>query len=246
VPGSRVFDKAGASGLRVTDWQNVILVNMLGQRFYDETAGQYPGNRYNTISPYTPASYINAKNVKFNPANWIPAAMNGVNDGKNGGGPIWAIFDADAVAREKWTTEYPSVDTKNGFFFSAGSLAELARKIQMKYQRMAMPPANLEVTVARYNSFVDAGKDEDFEKPKPQYKIAKPPFFAAWSMPVIHDTRAGLRINVKCQVVDMSGEVIPNLYCGGESAGGFSMHGLARCLCQGYIAGHSAHAEKSV
>ena len=59
----------------------------------------------------------------------------------------------------------------------------------------------------------------------------------------MHDTRAGLRINGQCQVVDFSGEVIPGLYCGGESAGGFSMHGLARCLCQGFIAGHNAHAE---
>src|SRR4029434_908545 len=32
MPGSRVFDKAGATGLQVTDWQNVILVNMLGKR----------------------------------------------------------------------------------------------------------------------------------------------------------------------------------------------------------------------
>nr|ACN58792.1 fumarate reductase flavoprotein subunit [uncultured bacterium BLR9] len=246
MPGSRVFDKAGAIGLRVTDWQNVILVNMLGQRFYDETGGQYPGNRYNTFSPYTPQNPINAKNVKFNPANWIPAALNGVNDGKNGGGPIWAIFDAEAAAREKWTPEYPHVDTKNGFFFSGNSVAELAQKVRMKYQRLPMPPANLEATVARYNSFVETGADEDFGKPKPQYRIAKPPFFAAWAMPVIHDTRAGLRINAKCQVVDMSGEVIPNLYCGGESAGGFSMHGLARCLAQGYIAGHAAHAEKTI
>jgi hypothetical protein len=37
--------------------------------------------------------------------------------------------------------------------------------------------------------------------------------------------------------------VIPRLYSGGESAGGFSMHGLARCLCQGFIAGKNAHDE---
>ncbi len=53
----------------------------------------------------------------------------------------------------------------------------------------------------------------------------------------MHDTRTGLRINARCQVVDMAGQVIPGLYCGGESAGGFSQHGLARALCQGYIAG---------
>ena len=29
-PGSEVFEQARATGLRVTDWQNVILVNMLG------------------------------------------------------------------------------------------------------------------------------------------------------------------------------------------------------------------------
>ena len=53
----------------------------------------------------------------------------------------------------------------------------------------------------------------------------------------------GLRINAKCQVVDLNGEVIQGLYCGGESAGGFSMHGLARATCQGYIAGKNASAE---
>jgi succinate dehydrogenase/fumarate reductase flavoprotein subunit len=244
MPGSRVFDQAGASGLRVTDYQNLIHVNMLGKRFYDESGPQYPGNRYNTVQPYFPDSPKNAKNVKFNPDNWIPAAMAGIGDGKNGGGPIWAIFDADAVAREKWTVAPPWVDIKNGFFFSADSIGALASKIQMKYQRVPMPPANLEATVTRYNSFVDTGADEDFGKPKPTYKIAKAPFYAAWSTPVVHDSRAGLRINANCQVVDMNGQVIPNLYTGGETAGGFSMHGLARCLCQGFIAGHRAHAEK--
>jgi succinate dehydrogenase/fumarate reductase flavoprotein subunit len=101
----------------------------------------------------------------------------------------------------------------------------------------------LEATVARYNSFVDSGLDEDFGKPKPLHKIAKPPFYAAWAAPVVHDTRAGLRINANCQVVDMNGQVIPGLYCGGESAGGFSQHGLARAACQGYIAGGHAAAE---
>jgi hypothetical protein len=44
----------------------------------------------------------------------------------------------------------------------------------------------------------------------------------------------------------MSGRVIPGLYCGGESAGGFSEHGLARATCQGCIAGRNAVAEKAV
>jgi predicted oxidoreductase len=62
---------------------------------------------------------------------------------------------------------------------------------------------------------------------------------------VLHDTRAGLRINGRCQVVDMNGEIIPGLYSGGETAGGFGMHGLARCTCQGFIAGRQAAAEQA-
>jgi succinate dehydrogenase/fumarate reductase flavoprotein subunit len=239
-PGSTVFHKARATGLPVTDWQNVILVNMIGQRFYDETGGAFTSNNYNHIKSYTPYNYLNAKNITYNPNNFLNAAMAGIGDGKNGGGPIWAIFDADAVIREKWSPEPPFVDTAEGFFFSADTIPELASKIRMKYQRVKMPPDALEATVARYNSFVDSGNDKDFGKPTPRYKIEKPPFYAAWSTPVPHDTRAGLRINARCQVIDMQGEVIPGLYCGGESAGGFSEHGLARCIVQGLIAARDA------
>jgi urocanate reductase len=52
-----------------------------------------------------------------------------------------------------------------------------------------------------------------------------------------------LRINARCQVLDLSGAIIPGLYCGGESAGGFSLHGLPRALCQGLIAGRNAAAK---
>ena len=88
--------------------------------------------------------------------------MAGIDDGQNGGGPIWAIFNADAVARENWEPTPPNVDIAEGFFFSADTLADLATKIVMKYQRVPMPPGNLEQTVARYNSFVDSGIDVDF------------------------------------------------------------------------------------
>ncbi len=244
MPGSEVFHKARGSGLRVMNWQDVILVNMLGKRFYDETSGGFTANDYNFVKPYTQYSYLNAKNQKYNPNNFLNAAMAGFADGHNGGGPIWAIFDADAVTREKWDPRPPNVDPEFGFFVTANTLSELARSIKMKYQRMPMPPENLEQTVARYNSFVDSGVDEDFGKPKPLYKIAKPPFYAAWSTPAVHDTRAGLRINAKSQVMDFHGNVILGLYCGGESAGGFSQHGLARAIVQGLIAAKNAVKEK--
>jgi hypothetical protein len=243
-PGSEVFDKARATGLPVKDWQDVVLVNMIGKRFYDETARQFSSGNYGSIDPYVPNNYRNGQNLKFNPNTFLDAALAGVGDGHNGGGPIWAIFDADAVGREQWDPKPPNVDYEAGFCFTADTIEELARKIVMKYQRVPMPPEALAATISRYNSFVDSGVDEDFSKPKPLYKISKPPFYAGWATPVLHDTRAGLRINARCQVVDMNGQVIPGLYCGGESAGGFSMHGLARATCQGFIAGTNATAEK--
>jgi succinate dehydrogenase/fumarate reductase flavoprotein subunit len=103
-----------------------------------------------------------------------------------------------------------------------------------------MPGAALEETVARYNEFVDHGKDEDFGKPVPMHKIKTAPFYAAWSTPCIHDCLSGLRITAKAQVVDLSGQVIPGLYCAGESSGGFNQHGLAKSLTFGRIAGREA------
>ena len=72
-PTSPHFFRARAVGLVVKDYQNVILVKENGLRFYDETV---PTSDYE----------------------YYAAALAWTGDPKklNGGGPIWAIFDADA------------------------------------------------------------------------------------------------------------------------------------------------------
>jgi hypothetical protein len=157
----------------------------------------------------------------------------------NGGGPIWAIFDADGAAREKWDPKPPHVDP-DGFFYSADTLGELAGRIKSQYQKQPMPGGALTETVARYNSFVDGGADQDFKKKTPMHKIEKPPFYAAWATPILHDTLTGLRTNTNSQVMDMNGQVIAGLYSAGECQGGFAQHGLARCIVFGRIAGRHA------
>ncbi|MGA2712982.1 MAG: FAD-dependent oxidoreductase [Bryobacteraceae bacterium] len=217
-PGSPMFKLAGASGLTVRDFQDVILVNQIGQRFWNEVDESY---------------------------DFLSACMGtngslGKNGSKaNGGGPIWAIFDSDAVKREGWDPQPPNVDL-NGWFFSADTIAELAGKIKNPYQFQPVPARALEETVAKYNSYVDMGKDQDFAKPTPKYKVQTPPFHAAWSTPILHDTLTGIKINSKCQVVDVQGKVIEGLYCAGESAGGFALHGLPRVIVFGRIAGREA------
>jgi hypothetical protein len=244
-----IFPLARATGLSVKDWQDLILVNQVGKRFYDETKGDPPhGNMGHQIEPYVPNDYRNSENVRFNPTKYnfthAALAMNEYSEPPDYcSGPVWAIFDADAVQREGWKVTPPHVDPQ-GYFFSANTLAELAAAIENEYQAKPMKGEILQATVERYNSFVDSGKDVDFGKPAPQYKIQTPPFYAAWGMPLVHDTRAGLRINAKCQVIDMNGQVIPGLYCAGESAGGFNQHGMGRCATQGYISGLNAAAEK--
>ena len=54
-PGSEVFDKARATGLHVGDWQDLVLVNMIGKRFYDETARQFSSGNYESMLPYDAA-----------------------------------------------------------------------------------------------------------------------------------------------------------------------------------------------
>jgi len=103
-PGSPMFQLAGASGLTVDDFQDVILVNQIGRRFWNELDSSY---------------------------DFLSACLGtngslGKNGSKaNGGGPIWAIFDSDAVKRESWDPQPPNVDL-NGWFFSANTIAELA------------------------------------------------------------------------------------------------------------------------
>jgi len=149
----------------------------------------------------------------------------------------------DAVTREKWDPNPPNVDL-NGFFFSADTVAELAGKIKNPYQRQPMSGSVLEQTVAKYNSYVEMGTDTEFGKPTPMFKIQKPPFYAAWSTPILHDTLTGLKINTKCQVIDTRGQVIPGLYAAGETAGGFALHGLPRVTVFGRIAGREAATAK--
>jgi urocanate reductase len=220
-PTSPHFFRAGALGLVVGNYQNVILVKENGLRFYNETV---PNQDYE----------------------YYAAALAWTGDPKklNGGGPIWAIFDADAVTREKWDLKPPHVD-RNGYFFSGDTLEELAANINNEYQWRPMPGAALRKSVERYNSFVDTGVDADFKKPRPMYKIAKPPFYAAWSTPALHDSYTGIRINTSAQALDLRGKVIPGLYACGDSAGGFGQHGICRAATFGRIAGFHAAQQQA-
>ncbi|MEG0144534.1 MAG: flavocytochrome c [Clostridia bacterium] len=86
--------------------------------------------------------------------------------------------------------------------------------------------AALKETVTNYNSYVDAGKDPEFNKRSMPSKIEKAPFYMIKAVPAVHHTMGGIKINDQAQVVGTDGQVIEGLYAAGETTGG--VHGTNR------------------
>jgi hypothetical protein len=185
------------------------------------------------VEPYVPNDHRNTEKLGYTPHkyNFVHAAlaMNEYSEPPDyPAGPQWAIFDADAVAREGWKVVPPYVDP-DGYFFSGNTLPELAAAIKNEYQAKPMSGDILQATVDRYNSL----SIKEWTKITPgrrlKCKIQKPPFYAALGTVIVHDTRCGLRINARCRGRHERPSH-PGLYCAGESAGGFNpaWHGALR------------------
>lgn len=228
--GSRLWKLVRANGIS-PDYNSLCIVNMLGQRFANEDDG--------TTGLYSP---------EYKAYDFYNAAMSSViidpkGDGnaRRYGGPIWAIFDHDAAVRNDWSMTQGIVDYEGGYCFKADTLEELAAAVVNKYyEDIKMDPQTLVDTISRYNSYVESGVDAEYGKKTLGHKIEKGPFYAAWATPNLHDCYAGLRVDPSMQVLDLHGELIPGLFCAGESCGGMRIHGLGRVMTSGYIAGRSA------
>lgn len=104
----------------------------------------------------------------------------------------------------------------------------------------------LKVTVDKYNSYVENGKDLEFNKRSLPAKIEKAPFYIVKAAPAVHHTMGGIKINTEAQVLDKNDKVIKGLYAAGEVTGG--IHGtnrlgsdaLADITVFGRIAGQNA------
>lgn len=104
----------------------------------------------------------------------------------------------------------------------ADTLEELAKKLNM-------PVENLKKSVEDYNKVV-AGNYKDplgfVANNKADKQMTEGPWYACQKVPTLHHTMGGLEINVKAQVLDTNGKVIPGLYAAGETTGG--IHGSNR------------------
>lgn len=260
LPGAAHFPYRRSAGINVgaAGFEHLIAVNQVGKRFFNEMGltrayGNSAFPQSGSIKPWNEYVHGDWRNCApeaiaavYEDNFSIDAAL-AVNEGSQPPhflpGPIWAIFDQAAVERGGWNVDPPNTGD-NGLFFKADTIEELAEAM-MGNEHQNVPVTYLRETVDRWNSYVTAGADPDFERGSdaPMHAIGTAPFYAARILIEWHDSCGGLRINGKAQVLDMKGEVIPGLYAGGEATGAHLMHGLGKCCTHGYMAGTAAAAE---
>jgi hypothetical protein len=278
-PGHPTFPFRGSTGLDIgrAGFEHLIVVNQVGKRFFNEWRfplrlgiSAYPGGPSQAVPnpglSHIPRDWRNCRpewiRQSYNYEPGLDAAL-AINEGSRPpeyySGPIWAIFDSDAVMRNPaWQLRFPYVNERNGYFFKADTLEELASKIFAGHPFQRVPMAYLVQTVTTWNSYVTSGVDPEFERhapvpvppvlptplpTPPMHPIQNPPFYALSVQAIWHDSYGGLRVNGRQQVIDMKGQPIPGLYAGGEAVGGIGMHGLGRCHVHGFIAGTQVAGE---
>jgi predicted oxidoreductase len=94
----------------------------------------------------------------------------------------------------------------------ASTIEELGRIVGVNTQ-------NLRETITKWNGYVAAGKDLEFDRKDLNYKIENPPYYAIRTACRIVGTSGGPAVDVRQRVLDATGRVIPGLYAAGEVSG---------------------------
>jgi len=163
--------------------------------------------------------------------------------------PAWLVFDSTVRERVVAGDFAPGSPTPE-WVVEADTVEQLA-------ERIGVPAEALSRTVQRWNSQVEAGKDEDFGRasvwfegwtsggPNPAMlaPVASGPFFALRFYDGALGTAGGLQTDKHGCVVAMRGGVIPGLYAAGNAAAsvfGPAYPGGGATLGQGLAFGHFA------
>lgn len=127
----------------------------------------------------------------------------------------YLLFDQDVRESLSAIEKY----IKEGIVVQADSIEELA-------QKAGIDAEGLKKTVEEYSSYQESGTDGEFGRASMERPLTKAPYYAALSVPAIHHTMGGVKINTSTQVLKEDGSVIPGLYAAGEVTGG--VHGANR------------------
>lgn len=147
--------------------------------------------------------------------------------------PCYLIFDSLYLQKHIFDGLPPgNTDALEDWVAKGSTLAQVAEKLKI-------PAAKLQATVARYNETARRGKDPEFNRrPETIGSLEKSPFYGVQLTPASDPFRAGTKVavNTKAQVLHhATQEPIPNLYaCGAVAA--------SRLWGIGYQAGFSLMA----
>lgn len=153
---------------------------------------------------------------------------------KDGLGYVWTISDQAAIDATEGRTKR-GLDME---YITADTVAELAEK-------MGVDAAGLEKTINDFNSYVDAGYDEEFGRIGDQLTTKlTAPYVALAQVPCEIITYGGIARNADAEVLRADGTSIPGLFVAGEASANSAYMGftLANCFAWGRIAGASAAA----
>jgi succinate dehydrogenase/fumarate reductase flavoprotein subunit len=246
APGSRGdhlgFAAQVGSAITGEGW-GLMLPTAYFQRHHHWTSGFPPKSRI----------YVNGHGRRFMDEDASYAVSTGIIEAQVGG--AWAVFDETArmnlpVGYTDWTPERVQEEADAGRTVRADTLADLAAK-------MGVPAGALEATVARWNSQLPAGIDDDFLRhrtltnkgstanPDP---IGQGPYYAVKVLPAeLVCTHAGMEIDGDASVLGGNGTPIDGLFAAGEAGAGLlglryvgGGNAVANALTMGRIAGRSA------
>ncbi|WP_330179161.1 3-oxosteroid 1-dehydrogenase [Nocardia sp. NBC_01503] len=166
---------------------------------------------------------------------------NGQGDGPGENLPAWLIFDQRYRNRYLFAglpprQPLPGRWFKSGILTRANSLPELAEKL-------GLPADEFQSTVARFNGFAHAGKDQDFgrgesaydryygdprQQPNPNLgALEQGPYYAAKLVPGDLGTKGGLVTDTAARVLREDGSVIEGLYAAGNASAPVMAHTYA-------------------
>lgn len=174
----------------------------------------------------------------------------------------WLIMDGKFL--KKYVFAELSSSRVREKMLKIGTLRQAAT-IPALAQQCGLPPTALDATVARFNVFAKAGRDEDFGRGNTAYDrhwadpahkpnaslgaIENGPFWAALIRPGDLGTNGGLKTDQHARVLDTSDKPITGLYAAGNSASspfGRAYPGAGATIAAAATFGHLAaiHAAK--
>lgn len=175
------------------------------------------GNGTDDRVPTIPSIFVNGNGLRFvnEDATYAYEFRAIFNQEKLLDKPTYQIFGKSSISGSSspWNEESLANDVKNGLVIKADTIADLAQKINI-------PVENLVNSVNTWNKNAAEGKDPEYERTVGVEPFSGP-YFAYRNTPGNLGAIGGLKINQKCNVLDVYNQPINGLYAAGLNAGGW-------------------------